>query len=76
MTNKLSGDAAAISYDFIKVYLPASNVVFVRASEASTTLQAPDDPSVTAVTMRGLNRQVTREGLVSLLYHASLSGTW
>jgi len=39
---------------------------------ASTTLQAPDDPSVKAVTMRGLNRQVTREGLVSLLYHASL----
>lgn len=41
------------------------------ARVAGATLQVPDDPSVTAVTMRGLNRQVTREGLLMLLYQAS-----
>lgn len=41
------------------------------ARVAAATLQVPDDPSVTAVTMRGLNRQVTREGLLMLLYQAS-----
>eukprot|EP00435_Cladocopium_sp_Y103_P044460 s840_g12.t1 len=40
-------------------------------ARVAATLQVPDDPSVTAVTMRGLNRQVTREGLLMLLYHAS-----